>query len=229
MTKNKLNTSANNKHRYLEYQKQKQSERKGKAKEIIEEYKHQMTPSATNDADLDISNSCFVNNRMVDGQPMFEPKRRVIKFGGQNCLLDSNIAIMLVMFDPISFRKFLCLSPNWHYLVLEGMDTVFKPVECDFINTYYEHLMFKRSYTNTSVIYSSGRKGIRIDRVLVCEVLDYPAHISKCLSASFAYKLHEERKKPAGPKGINVKSQFHLKQDRLEYGADYKMDIVRAG
>ena len=109
------------------------------------------------------------------------------------------------------------------------MDTVFKPVECDFINQYYEHLMFKRSYTNTSVIYSGGKKGIRIDRVLVCEVLDHAPHLNKCLSASFAYKLHEERKKPSGPKGINVKSQFHLKQDRLEYGADYKMDIVRAG
>ena len=119
---------------------------------------------------------------------------------------------MLVMYDPMSFRKFLCLSPNWHYLVLEGMDAVFKPVECDFINRYYEHLMFKRSYTNTSVIYSGGRKGIRVDRVLVCEVLDHPGHLNKCLSASFAYKLHEEAKKrPAGPKGIAVKSQFHLK------------------
>ena len=185
-----------------------------------------MVTTEVGGADLDISNSGFINNRMVDGQPVYEPRRRIIKFGGQNCLLDSNIAIILIMFDPISFRKFLCLSPNWHYLVLEGMDTAFKPVECDFINRYYEHLMFKRSYTNTSVIYSGGRKGIRVDRVLVCEVLDHKPHIDKCLSASFAYKLHD---KQAGQKGINVKSQFHLKQDRLEYGADYKLDIVRSG
>ena len=81
---------------------------------------------------------------------------------------------MLVQYEPTSFRKFLRLSPNWHYLVLEGMDQAFKLIECDFINNYYEHLMFKRSYTNSSMIYSGGRKGIRVDRVIVCEVLDLP-------------------------------------------------------
>ena len=76
-----------------------------------------------------------------------------------------------MQFDVSAFRKFLCLSPNWHFLVLDGMDTIFKKIECEFINRYYEHLHFKRSYTNSSLIYSGGRKGIRIDRVLVCEVV----------------------------------------------------------
>ena len=134
---------------------------------------------------------------------------------------------MLVQYEPTSFRKFLRLSPNWHYLVLEGMDQAFKLIECDFINNYYEHLMFKRSYTNSSMIYSGGRKGIRVDRVIVCEVLDLPNHINRCLSASFAYKLHETEKK--NDKSINIQSQFHLKQHRVEYGADYKMDIVKKG
>ena len=96
------------------------------------------------------------------------------------------------------------MSPNWHYLVLEGMDQAFKLIECDFINRYYEHLMFKRSYTNSSMIYSGGRKGIRVDRVIVCEVLELPTHINRCLSASFAYKLHETEKK--GGKSINIQS-----------------------
>jgi len=63
------------------------------------------------------------------------------------------------------------LSPNWRFLILEGIDELFKKIEIEFVNRYYEHLQFKRSYTNSSVIFSGGRAGLRIDRVLVCEVL----------------------------------------------------------
>ena len=50
----------------------------------------------------------------------------------------------------------MSLSPNWNYLVLEGMDQAFKKIECDFINQFYKHLMFKRSFTNSSVYYAGG-------------------------------------------------------------------------
>jgi hypothetical protein len=77
----------------------------------------------------------------------------------------------IVSYDPSTFRKLLCLSPNWHYLVLEGMDALFKPIEVQFISQYYRHLMFKKSYTNSAVMLSGGRATFRIDRVLQCEVL----------------------------------------------------------
>ena len=86
------------------------------------------------------------------------------------------------------------------------MDQAFKAIECDFINKYYEHLLFKRSYTNSSVIYAAGKKGMRLDRVLVCEVLANSAHLNACLGAHFAYKLH-------------------LKGS-LEHMATYKLDIL---
>ena len=70
-----------------------------------------------------------------------------------------------------NFRKYLCLSPSWHHLILEAMDDYFKKVECEFVMKNYECLMFKKSYTNSSIIHFSGTKGIRVDRVLVCEVL----------------------------------------------------------
>jgi len=121
---------------------------------------------------------------------------RAVKFGGGATLLDGLIAFTLIQFDPSSFRKFICLSPNWNYLVLDGMDQAFKAIECDFINKFYEHLLFKRSYTNSSVIFASGRKGIRLDRVLVCEVLANSKHLNKCLGVHFAYKLHLENAQP---------------------------------
>ena len=65
----------------------------------------------------------------------------------------------------------MCLSTNWHFLIHEGMDLIFKKIELDFINKYFEHLHFKSSYTTSEVIYAGGHRGIRVDRVLVCEVL----------------------------------------------------------
>jgi hypothetical protein len=59
----------------------------------------------------------------------------------------------------------------------------------EFINRYFEHLQYKRAYTNSSVIFSGGRTGLRLDRVLVCEVLQNSEHLNKCLRASYAYKL----------------------------------------
>jgi hypothetical protein len=41
------------------------------------------------------------------------------------------------MFDIANFRKYMCLSSNWHLLVQEGMDSLFKRTELDFINQYF--------------------------------------------------------------------------------------------
>ena len=103
-------------------------------------------------------------------------------------MLNAEIAMTILSYEPSCFRKLLCLSPNWHFLVLEGVDSLFSPIEVAFANKYYEHLLFKRSYTNSSLILSGGRPTIRVDRVLVCEVLPNKAHRDKCLRVSYAYK-----------------------------------------
>jgi hypothetical protein len=81
-------------------------------------------------------------------------------------MLEPRIALTLVLYDMESFRKYMCLSPAWHHLVLEAMDEHFKKVETDFVMKYYKHLFFKKSYTNTSLIYFCGKPGIRVDRVI---------------------------------------------------------------
>jgi hypothetical protein len=116
----------------------------------------------------------------------------------------------LLEFDMTNFRKFLRLSPTWHHLVLEGIEERMKPVEIDFVNKYYEHLFFKKSYTNSSIMYFGGKRGIRVDRILVCEVLDQREqssawsrdpknyHLNKCLNSSFKYKFTK------GSQNINI-------------------------
>jgi hypothetical protein len=78
--------------------------------------------------------------------------KREIKFGGSNCILDTDIAMQILLFDMSAFRKFLCLSPQWHRLVLDAIDDYFKKVETNFVIKNYEYLLFKKSYTNSSII-----------------------------------------------------------------------------
>ena len=84
-------------------------------------------------------------------------------------MLEPRIVNTILEYDMTNFRKFLRLSPNWHHMVLEGINERMNKVEVDFVNKYYAHMFFKKSYTNSSIMYFGGRRGIRVDRILVCE------------------------------------------------------------
>ena len=75
-------------------------------------------------------------------------------------MLEPRIVMTILEYDMTNFRKFLRLSPNWHHLVLEGINERMNKVEVDFVNKYYEHLFFKKSYTNSSIMYFGGRGGM---------------------------------------------------------------------
>jgi hypothetical protein len=75
----------------------------------------------------------------------------------------------------------------------------------------YEYLLFKKSYTNSSLIQFGNRKGIRVDRVIVCEVLNSSKLYGKCLRISYSYK------------------HPHAKSEKDTYVADFKLDIVKPG
>lgn len=150
----------------------------------------------------------------------------------------------ILEYDMTNFRKFLRLSPNWHHLVLEGIEERMKAVEIDFVNKYYKHLFFKKSYTNSSVMYFGGKRGIRVDRVLVCEILDQREgktafsrdpenyHLNKCLNASFKYKFtkgsSDMNTHSNGQQGsVSTNNITRLQRRQPEYCADYKMDVIK--
>lgn len=109
-----------------------------------------------------------------------------------------------------NFRKYLCLTPSWHHSVLEAMDEYFKKVECDFVMKNYEYLLFKKSFTNSSLIHFCGSKGVRVDRVIVCEVLNLSKILNKCMRISYSFKYKS--------------SQDNSTQT---FFADFKLDIVK--
>ena len=102
------------------------------------------------------------------------------------------------------------------------MDDYFRPVETNFVMKNYEFLLFKKSYTNSSIIQFCGSKGIRVDRVLVCEVLDNAKIMNKCMRISYSYQYayhNDESYIKKGNKGKNTKQTFV---------ADFKLDVVKA-
>jgi len=187
-----------------------------------------------------------VEGAMEQQSIVVQKRKRHIKFGGGNCMLEPRIVMTILEYDMTNFRKFLRLSPNWHLMVLEGINERLNKVEVDFVNKYYEHLFFKKSYTNSSIMYFGGKRGIRVDRILVCEILDQREslsplqksppnyHLNNCLKASFKYKFtngsqnmgSSYNKQQGGVQGgMNVRKP---RRPPTEYCADYKMDIVKA-
>lgn len=186
------------------------------------------------------------NGAMEQQSIVVQKRTRHVKFGGSNCMLEPRIVMTILEYDMTNFRKFLSLSPNWHHMALEGLNERLNKVEVDFVNKYYEHLFFKKSYTNSSIMYFGGKRGIRVDRILVCEILDQreslsplqksPAnyHLNNCLKASFKYKFttgsqnmggNFNRQQGGVQGGMNVKKP---RRAPTQYCADYKMDIVKA-
>jgi len=41
-------------------------------------------------------------------------------------MIDPKIALTILMYDMGNFRKYMCLSPTWHHLILEAIDEHFK-------------------------------------------------------------------------------------------------------
>ncbi len=123
--------------------------------------------------------------------------------------MSTDVVILLLLFDMNAFRKYLRLSPVWHHMALEAMDEQFNRMENDFLLKYHQLFFFKKSYTNSSIIQSCGKIGLRVDRVIVCEVL--PSIEGKSISAGFSYRYTDT------PGSENT------------YIADYKLDVVKKG
>ena len=116
-----------------------------------------------------------------------------------------------------NFRKYLQLNKTWSQLAIDALDEWLNKVENDFVQNNYKFIEFKRGYTNTSVISFCGRRGIRVDRVLVCEVLQGVRNLpGSCLQTgcSFTYFASHMNQIAFRP-GV-----FH---------ADYRIDVLKKG
>ena len=136
--------------------------------------------------------------------------------------------MQLLLFDMSSFRSYLALSPSWHRMILDSMDDYFKAVEKKFVLQNYDYLLFKKSYTNSSVIHFCNRVGIRVDRVIQCEVLDHSALMNKCLRVSYQYRYASHTADDTTYTTTRKKDKKPLESAPTFY-ADFKFDVVKPG
>lgn len=85
----------------------------------------------------------------------------------------------------------MILSKKWNQLVDQSMSEMFKPIEAQFTQKY-SCLKLHKAYTHSSDIpISNNMHGLRLDRVLVCEVPSSMQEetLDKCLRVSYAYRM----------------------------------------
>jgi hypothetical protein len=104
------------------------------------------------------------------------------------------------------------------------MDDYFKGVETSFVLKNYEYLLFKKSYTNSSVIQFCGRKGIRVDRVIQCEILENARIMNKCMRISYSYEYASH-----SDDGYAKRRGKEVRMNKQTFFADFKVDVVKPG
>ena len=90
-----------------------------------------------------------------------------LKFKG----LHSRVILCLIQYDQIFFGRALRLCKSWREDMMEAFDDYCNPIENSFVQTYFEHIFFKKSFTWAKSISFCNDKGIRIDRVFQCELV----------------------------------------------------------
>ncbi|OMJ95062.1 hypothetical protein SteCoe_1599 [Stentor coeruleus] len=102
--------------------------------------------------------------------------QRVISTSSKTLLIDtipSDIFLIILQFLTPDIPTLLAISPKWHVKVYETLDTAFNSIETQFAIIHSNLLCFKKSFTDFTRMTVSDKKGIRIDRVIVAEVLPY--------------------------------------------------------
>lgn len=156
-------------------------------------------------------NPGFVYSNQKPPIPQFamstQKKPRTFKFGDSGEFIPTDIITTFIKYDTLLFGKFLLLTPSWHTSVLQAMDEHCNKFENKFIATYQGVLFFKQSYSSSIPIKFCGQRGLKLDRVLECELLDNKSlHPNQSLRISYNYKVFG---------------------DRRTYTADYKFDVLK--
>ncbi len=101
-------------------------------------------------------------------------------------LLPPSAFMRVISFLVDRFRLYLCVNPSWHSATVTAFDEAWNGVENGFVQRYGKFLLFKDSYTSSSVISCADAKGVRVDRVIRCENL--PATVGSTFIIGYTYR-----------------------------------------
>jgi hypothetical protein len=80
------------------------------------------------------------------------------------------VILTILKYNMGDYPKYLLISPAWHVIIQTALDQYTNQMENKFIQAYSPYLDFMRSYISGTLQQFCGKKGVRLDRVLVCEV-----------------------------------------------------------
>ena len=105
----------------------------------------------------------------------------------QVSLLPPEVVFKILTYGVEGFRSFLCVNPSWYCSAMDAFDSQFNMVENKFINAYTQYLLYKYSYTTSSVMKFCDVAGTRVDRVIRFEPLFITKGQEVTISYSFKY------------------------------------------
>lgn len=95
-------------------------------------------------------------------------KVRLIKArSGVMTYLPSHALAVILSYDMSGYRKYMSVCASWHVGVTDAFDQYFNRVENEFVLKHQEHVLFTESFTSSAAIKFCGKRGLRVDRILV--------------------------------------------------------------
>ncbi len=108
----------------------------------------------------------------------------------QISLLPANIFMTILSYSIDGFRSWLSVNPSWYHSIIGAFDNKFNTLENSFVNLYAPYLLFKDSYTSSSIMKFCDMGAVRVDRVIKCENLE--TTLGKSLLISYTYRYCSE-------------------------------------
>ena len=90
----------------------------------------------------------------------------------------------ILSMEPMLYPIIQKLSSNWYHSLKNWADCVCKPIEKDLKEKYYGLLKIRKCYTESATIKFCGKTGIRVDRVIQCEILTTPFQSAQTLKVA---------------------------------------------
>ena len=131
---------------------------------------------------------------------------RIPNFSADISRLPESAILLILEFIPNDMKSLLSVSPFWYFRISEVIDHTFSSIESGFAMMHSHLLTFKKSHSYFKEIRASGRRGFRVDRILIAEIL--PILRSHTVKLRYNYKYHKSN---------------------VTYSAEFKIDCVDKG
>lgn len=100
--------------------------------------------------------------------------------------LPNEAVFIILQYISSEISTVIAVSPKWYLKVLDTLDNAFGAIESQFAMIHSNLMSFKRSYTDFTKMLISDKKGIRVDRVIVAEIL--PCLNGKTIKLRYNYR-----------------------------------------